>query len=45
MIPPTYRETDKFLQTDKYLTKQSGFTENRLQFDGKGWTPMKVCDT
>ncbi|EAR94214.3 hypothetical protein TTHERM_00522810 (macronuclear) [Tetrahymena thermophila SB210] len=39
---PTYRETDKDLQTQKYFTKTSGFQQNHTTFDRTGWVPEKV---
>ncbi|KRX08638.1 hypothetical protein PPERSA_03509 [Pseudocohnilembus persalinus] len=41
-VNPTFRQTDKNLQTLKYKTLTSGFQQNHEQFDRKGWIPEKV---
>jgi hypothetical protein len=41
-VNPTFRETDKFLETQKKKTRDSGFTENHTNFDGKGWLPDPI---
>lgn len=43
-LNPTYRETDKFLQTHKPRTIQSGFSENFKTCDGTGWVPENVLN-
>ena len=41
-LNPTYRSTDKFLQTHKPDTKGSGFSTNHAYLDGQGWKPDAV---
>lgn len=41
---PTFRETEKNLQTTKMKTKQSGFQGDRAYWDGKGWKPDPVLN-
>lgn len=41
-MDPTYRQTDKWLQTQKKETKGSGYSTNRAYLDGKGWNPDPV---
>ncbi|EGR34633.1 hypothetical protein IMG5_005550 [Ichthyophthirius multifiliis] len=43
-VNPTYRETDKQLQTQKNFTKTSGFQQNHTCFDGTGWVPDKILN-
>ena len=39
---PTYRETDKTIQTEKADTKRSGFSANHSYLDGQGWKPDPI---
>lgn len=39
---PTFRPTDKFLESTSNVTKSSGFGINHSYFDGKGWKPDPV---
>lgn len=39
---PTFRETDKLLQTTKLSSKTSGFQQGRAYGDGKGWNNNPV---
>ncbi|KAM3135369.1 hypothetical protein pb186bvf_012527 [Paramecium bursaria] len=39
LVKPTFRKTDRFLQTSKEDTKTSGFQKNHVQFDGSGFIP------
>ena len=39
---PTFRQTDKWLQTTKAQTKGSGFATNHAYLDGQGWKPDPV---
>ena len=39
---PTYRPTDKWLQTQQGFTKGSGYATNHSYLDGKGWKPDPV---
>ncbi len=41
-VNPTFRETDKYLQTHKPPTKGSGFATNHAYLDGQGWIPDRV---
>ena len=41
-INPTFKPTEKLLQTTKLQTKQSGFQQNHAYQDGKGWIPDPV---
>ena len=41
---PTFRQTEKFLQTNKKFTLTSGFGQNHDPFDGKGFKPLPVLD-
>lgn len=41
-VNPTFRETDKFLQTQKPPTKGSGFATNHAYLDGQGWIPDRI---
>jgi hypothetical protein len=34
---PTFKDTEKFLQTQKKFTKTSGFAQNHDPFDGTGF--------
>ena len=43
-VPPTYRKTDKNLQTKKECTTLSGFKSNHSEFDSKGWKPHPVLN-
>ncbi len=38
---PTYRPTDKNLQSIKPMNTNSGFNQNSRPFDGKGFRPVK----
>lgn len=42
LVSPTYRQTDKWLQTQKPQTKSSGYARNHSEQDGKGWKPDPV---
>lgn len=42
LVNPTFRETDKFLQTQKAATKNSGFATNNAELDGRGWEQGKT---
>lgn len=41
---PTYKDTDKLLQTDQLHTKTSGYQQNRAYWDGKGWNPHPILN-
>lgn len=41
-VNPTFRETDKNLQTHKPFTKGSGFATNHAYLDGQGWIPDRI---
>eukprot|EP00825_Cyclidium_porcatum_P000681 TRINITY_DN1024_c0_g1_i4.p1 TRINITY_DN1024_c0_g1~~TRINITY_DN1024_c0_g1_i4.p1 ORF type:complete len:235 (+),score=36.60 TRINITY_DN1024_c0_g1_i4:290-994(+) len=41
---PTFRETNKFLQTQKPKTVESGFSQNFQTCDGKGWIPERILN-
>jgi hypothetical protein len=41
---PTFKETEKFLQTQKLQTKHSGFGQNYSHLDGKGWIPHEILN-
>jgi hypothetical protein len=43
-LNPTERETDKYLQTSKMKTKQSGFQRDRAYWDGNGWKPNPILN-
>lgn len=42
MLDPTYRPTEKNLQTQKADTKGSGFGTNHSYLDGQGWKPDPI---
>ncbi|CAD8086446.1 unnamed protein product [Paramecium primaurelia] len=39
LVAPTFRKTDRYLETSQAQTKTSGFQKNHMQFDGSGWIP------
>ena len=40
----TFRQTEKFLQTQKKFTRTSGFSQNHDPFDGRGFRPDEILD-
>lgn len=42
LLDPTYRPTEKNLQTQQPATKASGFATNHAYLDGKGWNPDRI---
>lgn len=42
LLSPTYRPTEKWLQTQSPATKSSGFATNHAYMDGKGWKPDPI---
>lgn len=44
MNNPTFKDTEKFLQTQKKFTKTSGFAQNHDPFDGTGFEPIKILN-
>jgi hypothetical protein len=42
LLDPTFRHTDKNLQTQQPPTKTSGFATNHSYLDGQGWKPDPV---
>ena len=44
MNNPTFKQTEKFLQTSKKPTLTSGFGQNHDPFDGTGFRPLPVLD-
>lgn len=42
LLNPTYRQTDKWLETKKAESKGSGYSTNHAYLDGKGWHPDPI---
>lgn len=41
---PTFKQTEKFLQTQKKFTKTSGFSQNHDPFEGTGFAPNPILN-